>query len=693
MSIRPEDLLSSEEFDGDWYAARYPDVGLSGLSPVEHYWRFGAVLGRDAGPVFSPVFHDAACPPPDGPSQIPALFRHLAAREAGTPVMDGGRVLYAAACVQRRLDYARARTIAERHIPPELAHTLAMLDVNRHAAGGESRALIEALNTYLAGAASPAVRRARVSDNIINDLEAVVPEHRPDGPLVSVLMTTFNAADTVEAAVTSILNQSWRRLELIIIDDGSTDDTWKRLKALEPRDQRISLHRNPVNMGAYVSKNIASRLAKGLWLTCQDADDWSHPRRIADHMDFVARERAAVSVMRMVRLRSDGSCRSLSPVSRNSPDGVAKEAPISALIRRDFFDQNLGAWDSVKVGGDSEMLHRARTTAPSAYVDFPYVGMICLDGDHGLTSDPVLGINHVSGPTGPRRAYVEAWRAWHQTLASGGSTALAFPPNEIADRPFAAPEPFLAPAPAARRAFYAIAGVERLAPAPTTMVCVSKRPEFAPRIARMMDEQRHPDLSVVFVADGYDGEIVRAQFRQIAKVTILRGPADAPLGALLNLGVDASDTDLVAKIDDDDHYGPNYIRRAVAALMHNEHDHVALTGKALAYCHVESGDAFGLPQGGARPNALVERVFGGTLLWSRDKASHQRFEARPHGEDQAFCQALLDGGKGVWSADPYDYVYVRRGPGGHHAWSVDDETFAANLGGAPPGLDLDAAFS
>jgi glycosyltransferase involved in cell wall biosynthesis len=74
---------------------------------------------------------------------------------------------------------------------------------------------------------------------------------------VSVIMPAFNSETTLAIAAGSILNQSWRNLELINVDDASTDRTWPILNKLASQAQRVCILRNSVNVGPYVSKDRA----------------------------------------------------------------------------------------------------------------------------------------------------------------------------------------------------------------------------------------------------------------------------------------------------------------------------------------------------------------------------------------------------------------------------------------------------
>ena len=90
-------------------------------------------------------------------------------------------------------------------------------------------------------------------------------------PKISVIMSVYNGTPFLEEAVESILKQTYKNFEFIIVDDASTDETWKYLKFLN--DQRIKLLKNTKNLGLAASLNIALRQAQGDFVARMDADD------------------------------------------------------------------------------------------------------------------------------------------------------------------------------------------------------------------------------------------------------------------------------------------------------------------------------------------------------------------------------------------------------------------------------------
>lgn len=104
-------------------------------------------------------------------------------------------------------------------------------------------------------------------------------------PKISVVMSVYNGMPFLKEAVQSILNQTYKDFEFIIVDDASTDGTWKYLNSLQ--DQRIKLIKNSKNLGLASSLNIGMKAAKGEYIARMDADDISLPDRFEKEAHFL----------------------------------------------------------------------------------------------------------------------------------------------------------------------------------------------------------------------------------------------------------------------------------------------------------------------------------------------------------------------------------------------------------------------
>jgi hypothetical protein len=107
--------------------------------------------------------------------------------------------------------------------------------------------------------------------------------------LVTVLLAVFNGERFLQRALNSLLAQTWQHFEVIVIDDGSTDATPTILA--DVRDPRVSIHRNPQNIGLTRSLNQGLRLARGEYLARLDADDVAIPTRLATQVAFLDEHR------------------------------------------------------------------------------------------------------------------------------------------------------------------------------------------------------------------------------------------------------------------------------------------------------------------------------------------------------------------------------------------------------------------
>lgn len=97
---------------------------------------------------------------------------------------------------------------------------------------------------------------------------------------VSVIVPCFNCGDEARKAVQSVINQSMQDFEILLIDDGSTDDTAKHLEALAKTDSRIQ-HLAQSNTGPAGARNHGCRIAKGEWVAFLDHDDTWETEKLA----------------------------------------------------------------------------------------------------------------------------------------------------------------------------------------------------------------------------------------------------------------------------------------------------------------------------------------------------------------------------------------------------------------------------
>ncbi len=125
-------------------------------------------------------------------------------------------------------------------------------------------------------------------------------------PLVSVCMPTYNGAVFLEEAVRSVLTQTLADFELLIFDDGSTDDTWAFLQTV--LDPRVSLHRNPVNLGPEGNWNRSLAAARGKYIKLFHQDDLLAPTCLERQIEALERDPGAVlAFCRRAIIRPDGS--------------------------------------------------------------------------------------------------------------------------------------------------------------------------------------------------------------------------------------------------------------------------------------------------------------------------------------------------------------------------------------------------
>lgn len=279
---------------------------------------------------------------------------------------------------------------------------------------GRAEAILPLINRYLAAyGLSPVEAADPARPPSPSNLKGAGRAECVRGPLVSVIMPTYNGAKWIRAALASLLAQTYVDTEILVADDASTDATAGIVREMAARDSRIRLLQLSLNSGPYVARNLALGQARGQFVTCHDSDDWAHPQRIALQVGALLRRPERVfSTSRWVRVQEDGLfyARSVYPLTRLNP--------ASPLFRRQPILDRAGVYDTARTGADSEFTDRLkvvfglkawhRMSQPLAF------------GAHrsgSLMTDPQTGI--ARGTTNPERlAYWESWVWRHIDILS-----------------------------------------------------------------------------------------------------------------------------------------------------------------------------------------------------------------------------------------------------------------------------------
>ena len=226
----------------------------------------------------------------------------------------------------------------------------------------------------------------------------VVSEDTPESrPLVSVVIPTYNRAHTLCAAIDSILAQAYEPIEIIVVDDGSTDDTAHVLRQYEGKIQYI----RQTNAGPAAARNTGIRNSRGELIAFLDSDDLWTPHRLEVQVDVLMRAGDSVlCCLCNVRLNMMGGKTTTSFdhawLSPPDPVGVSAESlrctrhPVcvlqqAALIRRAVFTTVTGFDEHLRYLEDYDLALRVGLLGPWAFVREPLV--VWRQGSDGLSRE------------------------------------------------------------------------------------------------------------------------------------------------------------------------------------------------------------------------------------------------------------------------------------------------------------------
>lgn len=185
---------------------------------------------------------------------------------------------------------------------------------------------------------------------------------------VSVIIPAFNAAETLAEAVASVVNGSYQHLEILIVDDCSTDDTSKVAAKLAESDPRIQFLRNPQNYGVSKSRNLMLDRATGEYVAFLDSDDTWEPNKLEFCLQMLADNPEVKAVAHALRYL-DKQGKKLSYIATYPTTQAQMQAikqtgespwvfPSSVVVDRAIIVKEGGFAEDWLVGEDTELFTR-----------------------------------------------------------------------------------------------------------------------------------------------------------------------------------------------------------------------------------------------------------------------------------------------------------------------------------------------
>ncbi|HOG20031.1 MAG TPA: glycosyltransferase, partial [Salinivirgaceae bacterium] len=230
------------------------------------------------------------------------------------------------------------------------------------------------------------------------------------GEKVTIIVPTFNAETTIKTTLDSLQKQTYKNIEIIVVDDCSTDSTLEIVKEYAQRDSRIIYLKTPTNSGPYVARNIALDKAKGTYVTCNDADDWSHAQKIEYQVANLEKNPEIIAnISQWTRVTDDFM------FSRRNNPGFYMQINLSSMMfRRREVTEKLGFWDSVRYGADTEFHKRMIIVfGQDSIVTLPPVPLsFARLTDTSLTASPIFG--YPGFPMGSRKEYRDSYMHFYQ---------------------------------------------------------------------------------------------------------------------------------------------------------------------------------------------------------------------------------------------------------------------------------------
>jgi len=372
-------------------------------------------------------------------------------------------------------------------------------------------------------------------------------------PRISVVMSVYNGAPYLEAAINSILEQTYANFEFIIVNDASTDNTSEILQIFD--DCRVRVITNPENLGLTKSLNLGINAARGLYIARMDADDLSLPHRLEKQLEFLEKNPGHALVgSSYYQIDESGGIKSLIRVLTDDRDlqtGLLQQNWFghgSVMMRKEAFVQLGGYEERFKYAQDYDLWLRLADNHRLANLAEP---LYCWRATSSCISNEKAQEQQHFARLAQKRARER------QNLAGGDARQ---------QKPGAPALPLV-----------------------SVIVPTYNRPDMLMANLQSILNQTHQNHEIIVVNDcGLDVADIVGWLNQGQNITYVKHDRNRGLAAARNTGLKLARGKYIAYLDDDDLFYPDHLETLVTFLETTEY-RVAYTDALRAHQAKDKG--------------------------------------------------------------------------------------------------------
>lgn len=204
-----------------------------------------------------------------------------------------------------------------------------------------------------------------------------------------------------------------------------------------------------------------------------------------------------------------------------------------------------------------------------------------------------------------------------------------------------------------------------------SVIACTNRPKYMENVFENYHRQLYKEKELIIILNNNKMDKCEwiSKSKDCPDVSVFQVDEKKSLGYCLNYGIKKAKYNIIAKLDDDDYYGPGYLTQAVKALKFAD-----VVGKYCTYVYFEDTKTLAI-RNPKRENRYVFRIEGPTLVFRKEIFDKVKFHDKSLGEDIQFCKDCTKNGIRLYATDKYNYAYIRHNSADKHAWNIRDDLY------------------